>query len=345
MISFMYLNVQPIPLGLLSSSGLQKTYVSSKIVYKSRPFGSFRSPSLHPKPYLYHKPTYIHPTMASSATSLHFLSFAPQTTLSPSKPNATIHFNSLSIPSAPSSKLGLSVAYSISHREEPLFSGSRFVLFTRRVAVSSDYDQIGLLDEEEVASDDASSYEEEEPSFSPDQKLFVGNLPFSVDSAALAHLFARAGNVEMVEVFTTPFLSPISLISFSGNQSLNSLFPFSLFSAKIGFLKLFSGFACLGAKVGVLNICLGLCILILYLFFSYIVQAIEVFIISVHILSLRRDIPPELSGVILVYLCILRWLNCRLSMTKTVEEAEGLALSLCPQPRKLLQLRSSSMDM
>lgn len=41
---------------------------------------------------------------------------------------------------------------------------------------------------------------EEEPNFSPDLKLFVGNLPFSVDSAALAELFERAGNVEMVEV-------------------------------------------------------------------------------------------------------------------------------------------------
>jgi len=38
------------------------------------------------------------------------------------------------------------------------------------------------------------------PKFSPDLKLFVGNLPFSVDSATLAGLFERAGNVEMVEV-------------------------------------------------------------------------------------------------------------------------------------------------
>ncbi|KAL2558956.1 Splicing factor 3b [Forsythia ovata] len=40
----------------------------------------------------------------------------------------------------------------------------------------------------------------EEPNFSPDLKLFVGNLPFNVDSAALAGLFEQAGNVEMVEV-------------------------------------------------------------------------------------------------------------------------------------------------
>ncbi|KAL2500293.1 29 kDa ribonucleoprotein B [Forsythia ovata] len=40
----------------------------------------------------------------------------------------------------------------------------------------------------------------EEPNFSPDLKLFVGNLPFNVDSAALAGLFEQAENVEMVEV-------------------------------------------------------------------------------------------------------------------------------------------------
>ncbi|URE02447.1 hypothetical protein MUK42_01082 [Musa troglodytarum] len=59
-----------------------------------------------------------------------------------------------------------------------------------KVAVSSDLEQ-----DEEV---DLSSGEEVE--FSPDLKLFVGNLPFSVDSSQLAGLFQRAGNVEMVEV-------------------------------------------------------------------------------------------------------------------------------------------------
>jgi nucleolin len=37
--------------------------------------------------------------------------------------------------------------------------------------------------------------------FSEDMKLFVGNLPFSVDSAQLAGLFEQAGSVEMVEVY------------------------------------------------------------------------------------------------------------------------------------------------
>lgn len=61
--------------------------------------------------------------------------------------------------------------------------------FVSNVAVSSEFDQ-----EEEVFSDGEAS------SFSPDLKLFVGNLPFSVDSAQLAGLFETAGNVEMVEV-------------------------------------------------------------------------------------------------------------------------------------------------
>lgn len=57
--------------------------------------------------------------------------------------------------------------------------------FVSRVAVSSETDALG---------------DEEVPSFSPDLKLFVGNLPFSVDSSQLADLFGNAGNVEMVEV-------------------------------------------------------------------------------------------------------------------------------------------------
>lgn len=39
-----------------------------------------------------------------------------------------------------------------------------------------------------------------DPQFAPELKLFVGNLPFSVDSAQLADLFSSAGVVEMVEV-------------------------------------------------------------------------------------------------------------------------------------------------
>lgn len=62
-----------------------------------------------------------------------------------------------------------------------------------KVAVSSDFG----LDEEEDANVDE---EVDDRSFSPDLKIFVGNLPFSCDSALLAGLFGRAGTVEMVEV-------------------------------------------------------------------------------------------------------------------------------------------------
>lgn len=55
--------------------------------------------------------------------------------------------------------------------------------------MSSEFDQ-----EEELLSDG------DQIRFSPDLKLFVGNLPFNVDSAQLAGLFESAGNVEMVEV-------------------------------------------------------------------------------------------------------------------------------------------------
>nr|XP_043632069.1 29 kDa ribonucleoprotein A, chloroplastic-like [Erigeron canadensis] len=67
-------------------------------------------------------------------------------------------------------------------------------IITRNVASSSS----GLETDEQLSSDG----DDEQPpqNFSPDLKLFVGNLPFSVDSAALAGLFEGAGNVEMVEV-------------------------------------------------------------------------------------------------------------------------------------------------
>jgi nucleolin len=60
------------------------------------------------------------------------------------------------------------------------------------VAVSSEYETEGAEQEEEGVEE-----------FSEDLKLFVGNLPFSVDSAQLAGLFEQAGSVEMVEVYTS----------------------------------------------------------------------------------------------------------------------------------------------
>ncbi|XP_038687252.1 RNA-binding protein CP29B, chloroplastic-like [Tripterygium wilfordii] len=52
----------------------------------------------------------------------------------------------------------------------------------------------------ELGEEEAFSEEEDGASFAPDLKLFVGNLPFSVESSDLAGLFGSAGTVEMVEV-------------------------------------------------------------------------------------------------------------------------------------------------
>jgi hypothetical protein len=68
--------------------------------------------------------------------------------------------------------------------------------FVRNVAVSSDFE----VEEDDMFADGDDSAPVERNSFSPDLKLFVGNLSFNVDSAQLAQLFESAGNVEMVEV-------------------------------------------------------------------------------------------------------------------------------------------------
>ncbi|KAJ6835845.1 29 kDa ribonucleoprotein A, chloroplastic-like [Iris pallida] len=86
----------------------------------------------------------------------------------------------------PSTTLTLSHSSSSSPSTFPLLrrsSRSSEPTALTKVAVSSEYGQ-----------------DEEEASFSPNLKLFVGNLPFDVDSSELAGLFERAGNVEMVEV-------------------------------------------------------------------------------------------------------------------------------------------------
>ncbi|CAN4126143.1 unnamed protein product [Withania somnifera] len=125
--------------------------------------------------------------MASSISSLQLLFVTPQT-LSSLKPNsATTSFSFFSLPSS-SLNLSLSSSTPLKPFESSSSLSSRFV---RKVALS-EFDH--LEDDVEAGT------EEEEPSFSPDLKLFVGNLPFSVDSAALAEIFQRAGNVEMVEV-------------------------------------------------------------------------------------------------------------------------------------------------
>ncbi|KAJ4906962.1 hypothetical protein Rs2_10620 [Raphanus sativus] len=122
--------------------------------------------------------------MAASASSLALSTFNPKSLpFSISKPASTPF-----LPPSLSFKLNYqSISLSASSA-----AASRFV---RNVAVTDD---INVEEEEDsLFSDDAP---QQEQSFSADLKLFVGNLPFDVDSAQLAQLFESAGNVEMVEV-------------------------------------------------------------------------------------------------------------------------------------------------
>lgn len=123
--------------------------------------------------------------MAASATSL-TLSSLTLKTLSLSNPKFKLFALNPSSLRLLSNPISISSFVLRSDKVSPPFS-SRFV---RNVAVSSDFDQEeGLLD----GDGDDSSY-------APDLKLFVGNLPFNVDSAQLAGLFESAGQVERVEV-------------------------------------------------------------------------------------------------------------------------------------------------
>ncbi|KAH6802639.1 RNA-binding family protein [Perilla frutescens var. frutescens] len=119
------------------------------------------------------------------AASTHFLSLAPKTlSLHYSNSSAAASAPSLFTPSSfkPLPKLVLALS--------PISSRARTTSkFVRFVALSSDLDEEG-----------SPSYGGAEPEFSDDVKLFVGNLPFSVDSAGLAQLLEQAGGVEQVEV-------------------------------------------------------------------------------------------------------------------------------------------------
>jgi nucleolin len=70
----------------------------------------------------------------------------------------------------------------------------QFARFVRNIFVLSEFDQ-----EEKVLSNG------NKLRFSPDLKLFVGNLPFSVDNAQLAGLFESTRNLKMVEVLILGF--------------------------------------------------------------------------------------------------------------------------------------------
>ncbi|XP_057805419.1 29 kDa ribonucleoprotein A, chloroplastic-like isoform X2 [Salvia miltiorrhiza] len=109
------------------------------------------------------------------------LSFAPQTLSFVAA--SSMAPSSLKPLAMPRHFLSLSTIGSYSH------PASKFV---RNVAISSE-----LGEEVEEEEDEGTS---PQPNFSPELKLFVGNLPFNVDSSRLAGLFEQAGNVEMVEV-------------------------------------------------------------------------------------------------------------------------------------------------
>ncbi|XP_047327526.1 29 kDa ribonucleoprotein A, chloroplastic-like [Impatiens glandulifera] len=124
--------------------------------------------------------------MASSACSVHFLSLTTNNlTLSSSRTGAVpLPLTSPSLAAAPLKSL--SVCSSFLRPYEPI--PSRII---RKVAISSELD---------VSDDFEDHPSPPPPTFSPDLKLFVGNLPFNVDSATLAGLFEKVGNVEVVEV-------------------------------------------------------------------------------------------------------------------------------------------------
>ena len=111
-------------------------------------------------------------TLFSTSLSPQFLSLSAKP--NPATPSATAAFSS----GAPQLR-ALSVAAAVWRPLAPVRAAA---------AVAEELDAEGL----------AGGEEEEE--FSADLRIFVGNLPFSVDSAQLAGLFEQAGSVEMVEV-------------------------------------------------------------------------------------------------------------------------------------------------
>ncbi|KAI3520258.1 hypothetical protein L1887_09556 [Cichorium endivia] len=120
--------------------------------------------------------------MSSSTLSFQLLSLTTLSSVSKPTPASVCIF-----PSSISSLPKLSVSTS-----SKLFEATPSSRSVRNLAVASPY---GL--DEDLSSD---GDEDQRTNYSPDLKVYVGNLPWNVDSAALAGLFQRAGNVEMVEV-------------------------------------------------------------------------------------------------------------------------------------------------
>ncbi|RAL38097.1 hypothetical protein DM860_000791 [Cuscuta australis] len=147
--------------------------------------------------------------MASTTLPLHFLSLSPKS-LPLSKPNgaaaAAVSSRMFCLPYSSS----VSRAFSLSCPVAPFRSprGSRTV---PRVAFADEIEDAlddveevdGVEDEgedEDLGSGGSSYSYSNEPRFPSELRLFVGNLPFSVESATLANLFGEVGNVEVAEV-------------------------------------------------------------------------------------------------------------------------------------------------
>ncbi|KAF3554417.1 hypothetical protein F2Q69_00011083 [Brassica cretica] len=125
--------------------------------------------------------------MAASASSLALSTFNTNSLpFSVSRPSSLV-------PPSVSFKLNSLSIFSSSSAAKCTSPASRFL---RNVAVTEDFS----VEEEDGSFADDAPPPPQEQSFSADLKLFVGNLPFNVDSAQLAQLFESAGKVEMVEV-------------------------------------------------------------------------------------------------------------------------------------------------
>jgi nucleolin len=126
-------------------------------------------------------------------TRLASITTPPTTTLFTTPKTQQHHYTFLSLPSKPIKKISLSL--------KPISKFSKLIV--PLVAQTSDYvpeqEQDVSEEEETVAfADVQGSVEEQEPS--EEAKLYVGTLPFDVDSEQLAELFNQAGVVEIAEV-------------------------------------------------------------------------------------------------------------------------------------------------
>ncbi|KAK7267691.1 hypothetical protein RIF29_20369 [Crotalaria pallida] len=108
-------------------------------------------------------------------------------------------FSSLSLLNPNSNPISISATFLRSHAApRPTLLSSRFVSNVALSEFDQEEDIFGIEgdDEPSYGSDNRSRRERDNNEF----KLFVGNLPFSFDSAQLADIFEAAGDVQKVEV-------------------------------------------------------------------------------------------------------------------------------------------------